>query len=81
MLLKWCWLHQDVIKMMSDTSVRSPEEAIYSSKFTYLRSSLTFSLGGWEAWGGQKVKRASDRAIGSKQMTNTSSIKADSTSK
>ena len=75
---KYCWVHQDAIKMMSDILIKSPKEAVCSKN---TRICDVFWCPAWEAWRGLKGKGANNRAIVPKIITNMGSIRAASRSK
>ena len=68
---QWGRMHQDVIRIMSDTSLKSAKEATCSNN-THICEVFWGAACG--ARGGWKGKRPNDRAMGPKNMTNTGSI-------
>ena len=68
---KWGRMHQDVMKIVSDASLKSAKEATCSNNSHICDVFWGAACGAWSGW---KGKRANDRAIRPKNMTNTGSI-------
>ena len=74
----YCRIHEDFIKMMSDTRFESSKEATCNNN-THICD--VFWGPAWEAWRGLKGKGTNNRAIGPKTITNMGSIWTASRSK
>ena len=70
-LQKWGRMHQDVMKIVSDASLKSAKEATCSNNTHICKVFWGAACGAWSGW---KGKRANDKAIRPKNMTNTGSI-------